>query len=265
METCIEKDCFNGGTLQFEDNTVLGVERLIPSGIYLIYEEISKIHYVGSSSNLKKRFKNHLSKFKKNKHHCELLQDLYNYGSKLKFIILLYCSEESLIRFEREFTNIKNPICHNEFVPRINPNFNTSGKSELFIGAKNGMYGRKHSMESIELMRKNRSKGYSELTLEQKAEVKLLRKKQMEDRINSGYYSFYFDGKYFLTKNIMANYYGISKRFLKKILSNNISNEEELFSFIRNSRQCVTAIPKREYNTSNWYWKSSPPNSIKFN
>lgn len=262
METCIEKDCFNGGTLQFEDNTVQGVEGLIPSGIYLIIEEISKIHYVGSTSNLKKRFKTHLSKFRKNKHHCELLQDLYNHGSKLKFIVLLYCTKESLIRFEREFTNINNILCHNEFTPRINPNFSTSGRRELFLGEKNGMYGRKHSKESIELMKKNRSKAYSELTSEQKKEIQLLRKKQIEDRINSGYYSFYFDNKYFLTKKLMAKYYGISEPFLRKALLNNVSNEKELFLFIRNSRQCVTAIPKWEYNTSNRYWKSSPPTSI---
>lgn len=59
-------------------------------GIYLIYNHISEKGYIGQSVNIGRRWKEHKSQLKLNKHHCPYLQNSWNkYGAKEFSIICL--------------------------------------------------------------------------------------------------------------------------------------------------------------------------------
>lgn len=77
------------------------------SCIYMIENKINKKIYIGFSVNLKRRWSEHLSELKRNKHENKYLQNSYNkYGLKsFQLKILEICSKEKLI--EREIYYIK--------------------------------------------------------------------------------------------------------------------------------------------------------------
>ena len=58
-------------------------------GVYFILHKTSDTFYVGSSSNIEKRFSQHLRKLRANNHHCKHLQNAWNkYGeSFFEFVI----------------------------------------------------------------------------------------------------------------------------------------------------------------------------------
>lgn len=59
--------------------------------VYFLKNEETGRFYIGSTSNLKKRYRRHLSELAKNSHHCKTLQDLYNNGHSFHLMdITLY-------------------------------------------------------------------------------------------------------------------------------------------------------------------------------
>lgn len=60
-------------------------------GLYAIVNTINNKAYVGSSTNFKRRFKDHLVDLRKNKHHCSYLQNAWNkYGEgSFRFKVLV--------------------------------------------------------------------------------------------------------------------------------------------------------------------------------
>lgn len=113
--------------------------------ISAIYKIQSIIHpdriYVGSAINIKKRWWNHLSDLKKNRHHSIILQNHYNkYGkSDLIFIIIEPCLPEFLI------------IREQYHVDTLNPYFNVCKT----VSHSGGMKGKHHSEETIKQMEKS--------------------------------------------------------------------------------------------------------------
>lgn len=75
------------------------------SGIYAIECVITGVRYIGSSYNIKTRYKKHIRELNLCKHHCYLLQQAFNkYGeSAFRLLILHKCPKESLLRFEQAF------------------------------------------------------------------------------------------------------------------------------------------------------------------
>jgi group I intron endonuclease len=72
------------------------------SGVYIIFCTTSYKALIGSSKLIRRRFNEHSSKLKNNKHINQHLQNIYNkYGKdSLKYLIIENCSED--IQYERE-------------------------------------------------------------------------------------------------------------------------------------------------------------------
>lgn len=84
-------------------------------GIYLIKTSSEKILYIGASSNLNERFKNH-KKLLKNKNHNNIylqnICDKIGYDN-LIFSILKFSNENDLFIYEELFIKTLAPICNN--------------------------------------------------------------------------------------------------------------------------------------------------------
>lgn len=80
-------------------------------GIYKIKNIINGSLYIGSSVNLKKRFKDHLRLLKQNKHHSIKMQNSWNkYGEdNFVFEILEYCKKDELLVKEQFFLDTYKP------------------------------------------------------------------------------------------------------------------------------------------------------------
>lgn len=86
------------------------------SGVYII--SYNNKNYVGSSSNLKKRIREHFSCLKKNTHPNKRLQNAYNKYGEIYFSykIVATCPSEYLIKLEQWFIdNTKNTVNLNPF------------------------------------------------------------------------------------------------------------------------------------------------------
>lgn len=87
------------------------------SGIYKITNKVNGKYYVGSSNNIKSRWRQHKSLLKKRKHHSNHLQNAWNkYGeSNFDFTILEETDIENLASEEQKhLDSIKNNNCQNE-------------------------------------------------------------------------------------------------------------------------------------------------------
>jgi len=75
------------------------------AGIYMIYSVLSERAYIGSSKNIRKRWSQHRSALRQNKHSNYHLQNSWNkYGEKFFiFHVLEICPENQLLKREGEF------------------------------------------------------------------------------------------------------------------------------------------------------------------
>jgi group I intron endonuclease len=104
------------------------------SAIYKIESKLKPERiYVGGSNNITRRWREHLTNLRSQKHGNSKLQNHYNkYGeTDLQFTILLSCEEEDLIKIEQYF------------IDSYTPYFNLC----KIAGRQMGMKGRKHSEE----------------------------------------------------------------------------------------------------------------------
>lgn len=111
-------------------------------GIYIIKNNINNNIYIGSSKNIKNRFKEHKRLLKNNIHHNNKLQNSYNkYGLKyFIFSILEECDIENLLKREQHY------------IDTLKPYFNIC----KIAGKSNGMNGKKHSLKTKNIMREKR-------------------------------------------------------------------------------------------------------------
>jgi group I intron endonuclease len=76
-------------------------------GVYMIRNKINDMIYIGSSTDVDYRWKNHLKMFKYNRHSNKYLQEDWNEYGKENFehITLEECLKENLIEKEMYYTN----------------------------------------------------------------------------------------------------------------------------------------------------------------
>ena len=68
----------------------------LPRKVYAIQHNVTKRIYIGSSGNVEKRYKHHISQLRSGKHHIEDMQDDFiKYGEDYSFYII-----DEITRFE---------------------------------------------------------------------------------------------------------------------------------------------------------------------
>lgn len=126
-------------------------------GIYLLRNEIDGKIYVGQSSNLSKRNRQHKNALLNNRHFNEHLQRAYNkYGNVFKFEIIEYCLLEMLDEREMYWIN------------KFKANNKKYGYN-ILIGTTQF---KKHSEESKEKIRKANQGSNNKLTISEVIEIK---------------------------------------------------------------------------------------------
>lgn len=127
------------------------------SGIYCIISSLNNKKYIGSSSNLSKRIREHFRLLKNNEHISKYMQHSYNkYGlDSFSVKILEYVSVESLI------------IKEQEYIDNLLPEFNSSKVAGSCLGYKFG----KQSYKTKLLKRKVNKKKIKVLQISKKGEI----------------------------------------------------------------------------------------------
>ena len=82
------------------------------SGIYRILNKINGNCYIGSSLNVEKRYKHHLSTLRHNSSRCSILQKAFNkYGEdNFEFQVILCCKPEYRLYYEQLQKNLKTKL-----------------------------------------------------------------------------------------------------------------------------------------------------------
>ena len=112
------------------------------AGVYMIKNVLNNKRYIGSSSCLRRRLHNHLSKLNNNKHPNKHLQYSYNkYGQKaLQFIILEYCEnvKDTILFLEQKYLDL-HPEYNNATIAVNNSGWHHSKESiEKMVSSRTG-------------------------------------------------------------------------------------------------------------------------------
>lgn len=112
------------------------------SGVYEIVNKTNGVRYVGSSINIKIRFKGHKSHLRKGNHHSEKLQSAWNkYGEDcFEFIFVQECHSQYVVFMEQIFINAHDSASNG---------YNVAPRAGNTIGYK-------HTPEMIEWLSNNR-------------------------------------------------------------------------------------------------------------
>lgn len=140
------------------------------AGIYKITNLIDNKFYIGSSKNIYKRWNQHKTDLKNNKHHNSRLQNAYNKYGKENFIyeILENVDLENLIDKEQQYIdelkacekgigyNLNNFARGGGFA--VGSNNGWFGKGHLQEGELNPFYGKEHAEETLKKLSEHASK-----------------------------------------------------------------------------------------------------------
>lgn len=198
------------------------------SGIYLIKNIITNQNYVGSSYDIKNRWRQHKWYLKNNKHNNTYLQNSWNkYGEQsFEFSTIIYCSIDELLEKEKqhiyEYNGMIKDGGFNCFDPvdliRNSEVTDETRKilSESKIGSKNPMYNKKgvdhpkHGYKLSDKSRKELSKKRKLFLGEKSANVKLSNNQVLEIRNK------YIPRVYSTTK--LAKEYGVTQGTIMNII-----------------------------------------------
>ena len=159
--------------IMFDDKAtpISDVKLGVISGISGIYKIESIKHpnkfYIGSAKHITERWRNHIYKLKKNKHHSFLLQEHYNvYGKEdLKFSIVEECDKDVLFEKETKYLKELNPFFNIYKTAGSPKNYKLSEEHKRKIGKSRK--GKKHSEETKKKMSLARKgKKHSKETIE---------------------------------------------------------------------------------------------------
>jgi len=111
------------------------------TGIYAIRCRMSPSVYIGQARNIPRRFGDHKSRLRGNRHHNQHLQNAWNKYGEAAFIFepVEYCHSDDLTMREIEWVSLFKKVVYN------------------IASVEAPMLGRRHTLESIAKMRKPRS------------------------------------------------------------------------------------------------------------
>jgi group I intron endonuclease len=130
------------------------------SGIYCIENIYNHNKYIGSSSNLEKRKKDHFSALKNNKHPSAHLQNSFCLYGENNFIfkVLLYCEKEALIYYEQKIIETYNPS-YNMRKICVTSNIGVTKSEETRKKISESKTGRKYTKEQLEIKKNEKNSG----------------------------------------------------------------------------------------------------------
>lgn len=96
------------------------------AGIYIIENTMTGACYVGSSYNVKKRWKEHRGHLRRNTHHSRFMQNVWNkYGEQvLQFRVAVICAVKDLMFYEQRI------------IDGLNPKYNSAKVAGSCLGVK---------------------------------------------------------------------------------------------------------------------------------
>lgn len=108
-------------------------------GIYAIFSNVDKRVYIGQSTNIPKRWYEHLRTLKLKKHHCLLLQRFYSKHKDVSFELLQHCKNEELGYLETYWWDTFNNLGYKLFNERpVKSAMDTSTRGKNISLAKRG-------------------------------------------------------------------------------------------------------------------------------
>lgn len=136
------------------------------SGIYRILNKINGNCYIGSSLNVEKRYKHHLSTLRHNSGRCSILQKAFNkYGEdNFEFQVILCCKPEYRLYYEQQlirelnsqynvFTNVSDsPLRQFTFTEQSKLKMSIAHKGKNYQNSINTTY---HWQIKVEFFQKN--------------------------------------------------------------------------------------------------------------
>ncbi len=131
------------------------------SGIYRILNKINGNCYIGSSLNVEKRYKHHLSTLRHNSSRCSILQKAFNkYGEdNFEFQVILCCKPEYRLYYEqqliRELNSQYNVFTNVSDSPLRQFTFTEQSKLKMSIAHKGKKLSEQHK-HNISLANKGR-------------------------------------------------------------------------------------------------------------
>jgi len=214
-------------------------------GIYQIINKVNNKSYIGSSSDINKRFRTHKRDLNKNNHHNIHLQRAWNKYNESGFIfsIIEECSKDSLLKREQYYLDNLKPeynISLDSAAPMTNRKHSLETIEKFknrksLIGPEHRLYGTKWSEELRETILKSR-KGYkhSEATKEKMSNTskKLNRANDLKEAIE-GFKKEIIDnlGNIFDSLTKTAEYHKISVQTVCDILKGRHSKTRKGISF----------------------------------
>lgn len=131
---------------------------MMKSGVYQIFNPYNNKRYIGSSINIEKRFKQHKSSLRGNRHHNKHLQNAWNkYKDILIFEPLEYCEPEYLLELEQYYIDFYNSADRrfgyniDAVADHANPGFHLSDETKEKLSKAH--LGKKRTPEIIEKCR----------------------------------------------------------------------------------------------------------------
>lgn len=107
------------------------------SGVYTIKNSVNGKQYIGSSTNMTRRWKNHVSKLRLGTHSNHHLQSAFDkYGSDaFLFVPLMICDPKDVLIYEQFFLNILNPEYNNRIKAESNLGLKLSNETRAKMSA----------------------------------------------------------------------------------------------------------------------------------
>lgn len=127
----------------------------VTGGVYEIRNIVDGNIYIGSSSDIKARWRTHKRTLKLNKHHNPYLQRSWiKHGEDcFSFSVIEYCETELLILREQYYIDTLEPIYNNSKIAgRVEMNSDIRKKIASSLQGNKNSYGTKRSQETIEKM-----------------------------------------------------------------------------------------------------------------
>lgn len=151
-------------------------------GIYRLYWDNNDYYYYGQAINLKRRRATHIESANKNRHRNPKIQSLVNKYGMFNFEVIKYASNEELDTLEQIYIDqhFGNKNCCNicpiassskgrKYEGEVLERIRSKRQKGRMLGSKNPFYGKKHTLETKELISKSKiGKKYPAISLAKK-------------------------------------------------------------------------------------------------